>query len=115
MTLPPPPRASPDARDQRRGRPRPLGARVGLVEVVDEGWAQNVIFVYPRPLLWTVPLPVYEVLKPAAPPPGVEDFFDSVDGFVGSDLGRRRGYLMLCGWREKRISERFEQGDVKGG
>ncbi len=25
------------------------------------------------------------------------------------------GYLVLCGWREKRISERFEQGDVKGG
>lgn len=85
------------------------------MEVVDEGWVQNVIFVCPRPLLGTIPLPVYEVLKPAAPPPGVEDFFDCVGGFVGSDLGWRRGYLVLCGWREKRISESFEQGDVKGG
>ncbi len=25
------------------------------------------------------------------------------------------GYLVLCGGREKRISEGFEQGDVKGG
>ncbi len=118
VTLPPPPRASPDARDRRHGQPWERGGaiRVGLVEVVDEGWVQNVILVCPRPLLGTVPLPIYEVLKPAAPPSGVEDFFDCVDGFVGSDLGwRGGGYLMLCGGREKRISEGFEQGDVKGG
>ncbi len=86
--------------------------RVGLVEVVDEGWVQNVILVCPRPLLGTVSLPIYEVLKPAAPPSGVEDFFDCVDGFVGSDLGWN---LVFCGAWEKRISEGFEQGDVKGG
>ncbi len=55
--------------------------------VVDEGWVQDVILVRPRLFLRTVPLPIYEVLKPTAPPSGVEDFFDGVDGFCGSDLG----------------------------
>ncbi len=89
--------------------------RVGLVEVVDEGWVQNVIFVYPRPLLGTVPLPVYEVLKPAAPPPGVEDFFDCVDGFVGSDLGRRGGGISCSvdGGRKGLVKDLSK--DVKGG
>ncbi len=58
VTLPPPPRASPDARDRRRGRPHPLGAS------------------------------------------GVEDFFDCVDGFVGSDLGWRGGGVSRALWRE---------------
>ncbi len=62
---------------------------MGLVEVVDEGWVQDVILVRPRPFLRTVPLPIYEVLKPTAPPSGVEDFFDGVDGFGGSDVGWR--------------------------
>ncbi len=61
------------------------------MEVVDEGWVQDVILVRPRPFLRTVPLPIYEVLKPTAPPSGVEDFFDGVDGFGGSDLGWRGG------------------------
>ncbi len=74
--------------------------RVGLVEVVDEGWVQDVILVRPRPFLRTVPLPIYEVLKPTAPPSGVEDFFDSVDGFGGSDLRWRGGGVTRALWME---------------
>ncbi len=73
------------------------------MEVVDEGWVQDVILVRPRPFLRTVPLPIYEVLKPTAPPSGVEDFFDGVDGFGGSDLGWRGGggynSCSVDGWR----------------
>lgn len=66
-----------------------------LVEIGNEGWVENVIFVGPGSLLRTVPLPVYEVLYPAAPPPGVENFFDSVDGLTDLDFGWRRGYFVL--------------------
>ncbi len=61
------------------------------MEVVDEGWVQDIILVRPGSFLRAVPLPIYEVLKPTAPPSGVEDFLDDVDGFGGSDLGWRGG------------------------
>ncbi len=65
------------------------------MEVVDEGWVQNVIFVCPRSHPRTVPLAIYEVLKPAAPAVWSRGFLDCVDGFVGSDL-RWRGGGISC-------------------
>ncbi len=69
------------------------------MEVVDEGWVQDVNLVHPRPLFGTVPLPIYEVLKPTAPPSGVEDFFDGVDVSLGATSGGAGGVTRAL-WME---------------
>ncbi|KAL0162274.1 hypothetical protein M9458_041670, partial [Cirrhinus mrigala] len=87
---------------ERHGPDGPGGSLRGI---------HDVISINPQSFLGTVPLPVYKVLKVAASLPGVKDLVDSED-VIGDDLGqrRRRGSLVLCGWRENR---RFQQGNVE--
>ncbi|KAK3569743.1 hypothetical protein QTP86_004065 [Hemibagrus guttatus] len=55
--------------------PRTLSrpVRVVAVEVLHEGWIQNVGGLHPRAFLDTVALPIHEVLKPRTNPPGIKE------------------------------------------
>lgn len=78
------------------------------VELIEESRVQDVVAWYPRPLLGTEPLPIYEVLQVAVPPPGVEDLLDLVDA-VSEDLGLvwRGRRFRFCGGRRNWISVTF--------
>jgi len=72
--------------------------RMGPMEFPDEGGVQNEATGNPGPLLWTVPLPVDEVLISLASAAHVQKFSDGVGWVIVDNPGGWR----RNGWRAKR-------------
>ena len=52
---------------------------MGVVELGEEGWVQDVVPRDPRAFFGTISLPVYQILQEAAPPTGIQDVLHTVN------------------------------------
>lgn len=68
---------------------RPRLVRAALVEVLDQGWVQNVQHWDPGPLFGTVTLPLHKKLPAVSPPTDGHHFFECVGQLAIYDARRR--------------------------
>src|SRR4029434_11240243 len=79
--------STPPSRD---GTGRRRLVRMKVIKVLNESRVNNVLRCHPRPLLRTVPLPVYQVLTAASSVANCQEAFDRVHRTSIDDPGRRR-------------------------
>lgn len=88
-----------------------------LVKFSEESGIQDVVTWDPALLLWSIPLPVYEVFEVASTTSRVQHLLYCVDGFCVHNL-RYWGFVTdtrLCRGNKNRRKVRFKQGYMKSG